>query len=158
MASEIEQPTELEKLVVARRKELALERATKSGPGTQDLTTEEQMLAAATLALQQDRLSKHRKAPLAPWWEPILHPLALIITAASIVIPAGAYFSGFITDPLLYLRTFGISAAAVAVLAGWARLAAHNGNNALDGFGKMLGLSAAILAFASALALGAVGG
>src|SRR5690606_1823950 len=91
---------------------------------------------------------------IAFWWPTI----GIILTMVSIIVPGIAFGRIAFTDPLLGFKGFGVSAAALAAVAAGLRLWAHRGNIHLDGLGKALGFSAAILACFASLALSYVEG
>lgn len=76
-----------------------------------------------------------------PWWA----PAALVITGLSVVLPI-IFLVVHWHQPSLLFRGFAVSAAVVGAAAAGVRLRAHPNLKKLDGFGKMLGFSAALLA------------
>lgn len=76
-----------------------------------------------------------------PWWAPV----AIVITGLSVVLPV-TFLVVHWHQPSLLFRGFAVSAAVVGAVAAGVRLRAHPNLKKLDGFGKMLGLSAALLA------------
>lgn len=114
----------------------------KHAGGLGKKATEAEMTAAVAKGEAEQRAVWKANGP---WFA----PTALVITALSIAVP-GVTVVANIDDPVLWFKGFALSATVVGAVAGGIRLAAHNGDKNLDGFGKMLGFSAALLsAFAA---------
>lgn len=74
-------------------------------------------------------------------------PLVLLLTAGGIALAV------FGPDVVVKLKIIAVSAGALGAAGALVSLLAHNGSDVVDGFGKMLGFSAALLAGAAAVVL-----
>ncbi|GAA1761982.1 hypothetical protein GCM10009712_08370 [Pseudarthrobacter sulfonivorans] len=148
----------LEQLVKAHRDELSKNRttATNTTPnGASIPSTEEKLWESVQTKLLNDRISreaaqssKERKSGLTMFLEKHAIIISLALSAVLIIV---SLTSG--ADLVQKFKYLAATAAVLGLLAALARLWAHSGSIAVDGLGKMLGLSSALLALSATGAL-----
>lgn len=148
--------SKLEILVKAHRDELSKNQTAAATPGSDPvLSAEEQLWQHIQGKLQNERLNEHLKATSKPPEPTFIEKYAGVIAmVTSLVAVIGVTLVYSVDEELVWkLRYLAVAATGLGVLAAGLRLWAHRGSATLDGMGKMLGLSAAILALGAAIGL-----